>query len=54
MTTWLDLVGALLLVVALGVLIWPWSAAGALAASGAALLALSYVIDWLQRRKGTS
>ena len=54
MTTWLDLVGALLLVVALGVLVWPWSAAGALAASGAALLALSYLIDWLKRRKGTS
>ena len=32
-TTVLDLVGALLLVVAVAVLVWPWSAAGALAAA---------------------
>ena len=53
MTTWLDLAGALLLVVALAVLVWPLSPAGALAASGVGLLLLSWLIDQT-KRKGAS
>ena len=49
-TTVLDLVGALLLVVALAVLVWPWSAAGALAAAGVGVLAVSWLVD--ARAKG--
>ena len=45
LTSWLDLVGALLLVVALAVLVWPWSAAGALAAAGVGVLAVSWLVD---------
>ena len=48
LTSWLDLVGALLLVVALAVLVWPVSAAGAIAAGGVGVLLLSWLID----RKG--
>ena len=48
LTSWLDLVGALLLVVALVVLVWPLSAAGAFAAGGVGVLLLSWLID----RKG--
>ena len=47
LTSWLDLVGALLLVVALAVLVWPLSISGALAAAGAALLLLSWLVDRL-------
>lgn len=47
-TTVLDLLGALLLVVALAVLVWPASVAGAFGAAGAGVLVLSWVID----RKG--
>ena len=47
-TTVLDLLGALLLVVALVVLVWPASVAGALAAGGVGVLLLSWLID----RKG--
>lgn len=46
-TSVLDLAGALLLVVALAVLVWPLSVAGALAAAGAALLLLSWLVDRL-------
>ena len=49
-TTVLDLLGALLLVVAWAVLVWPWSAAGALAAGGVLLLVLSWLVD--ARAKG--
>ena len=50
LTSWLDLVGALLLVVALAVLVWPVSVAGALACAGVGLLALSWLVD--ARAKG--
>lgn len=45
LTTALDLVGALLLIVAAAVLVWPWSVAGALALAGVLLLALSWLAD---------
>ena len=48
LTSWLDLVGALLLVVALAVLLWPLSVPAAIAAAGAAVLVLSWLVD----RKG--
>lgn len=48
-TSALDLVGLLLLVAAAVVLVWPWSAAGALAVGGAGMLAISLIID---RRQG--
>jgi len=44
-TTALDLAGALLLVLAVAVLVWPWSVAGALAAAGGLLLVLSWLVD---------
>ena len=50
LTSWLDLVGALLLVVALAVLVWPWSAAGALAAAGVGVLGVSWLVG--ARAKG--
>lgn len=46
-TSVLDLAGALLLVVALAVLVWPLSVPGALAAAGVALLLLSWLVDRL-------
>ncbi len=53
LTSLLDLVGSLLLVVALAVLVWPWTPAGAIAAAGLSLLALSLLIDRRNRpRKG--
>lgn len=45
MTSLLDLAGSLMLVAALMVLVWPWTPAGAIAAGGLALLALSLLID---------
>ena len=51
-TSVLDLVGSLLLVVALAVFLWPLTVAGALAASGVAVLVLSVLIDWRGRPKG--
>lgn len=51
LTTALDLVGALLLVLAVAVLVWPLSAAGALAAAGVGVLGLSWVVD---RKRGSS
>lgn len=50
LTSVLDLVGSLLLIVALVVLVWPWTVAGALAAGGLALLVLSWIAD---RAKGS-
>jgi len=50
-TSVLDLAGALLLVVALAVLVWPLSVPGALAAAGAALLLLSWLVDRLARAR---
>ena len=50
LTSWLDLVGALLLVVALAVLVWPASVAGALACAGVGVLAVSWLVD--ARAKG--
>ena len=48
LTTALDLIGALLIILAVAVLAWPWSVAGALALAGAGVLLLS----WLADRKG--
>jgi len=48
-STVLDLVGALLLVVAAVVLVWPWSVAGAVAAGGVLLLVLSWLVDRMTR-----
>ena len=45
LTSLLDLAGSLMLVAALMVLVWPWTPAGAIAAGGLALLALSLLID---------
>ena len=45
LTSWLDLVGALLLVAAVVVLVWPWSAAAALAAGGVSVLVFSWLVD---------
>ena len=50
LTDALDLAGALLLILAVAVLVWPWSAAGALAAGGVLLLVLSWLVD--ARAKG--
>lgn len=54
LTSWLDLAGALLLVVALVVLVWPLSVAAALAVGGLATLALSWAIDRTDRKRGRS
>ena len=52
-TSALDLVGALLLVAALTVLVWPLSVAAALAVAGGGLLAVSWLVDFLRRpRRG--
>ncbi|MGN7703508.1 hypothetical protein [Cellulosimicrobium sp. 22601] len=59
LTTLLDLLGSLLLVLALAVFLWPVSPALALAAGGAGLLALSWFVDggprlrrWRVARRG--
>lgn len=48
LTTALDLIGALLIILAVAVLVWPVSVAGALALAGVGVLLLS----WLADRKG--
>ena len=48
LTTALDLIGALLIILAVAVFVWPWSVAGALALAGVGVLGLS----WLADRKG--
>ena len=53
-TTLLDLVGALLVVAAVVALVWPLSIAGALAAGGAGLLLLSWLVDRGPRLWGRS
>ena len=53
-TTLLDLVGALLLVTAFVVLLWPLLVAGALAAGGVGLLLLSWLVDRGPRLWGRS
>ncbi len=53
LTSWLDLAGALLVVAAIVVLVWPWSVAGALAAGGVLLLLLSWSVDRI-KKGGTS
>lgn len=50
LTTVLDLLGALLLILAVAVLAWPLSAPGALAASGACVLLVSWIADWKRGR----
>lgn len=42
----LDLIGMLALVVALVVLLWPVTVAGAIAAGGLGLIGISAFIDW--------
>lgn len=54
LTSWLDLAGALLLVAAVVVLVWPWSAAGALAAGGVLLLVLSWLVDRVKSKDDAS
>ncbi|WP_168404742.1 hypothetical protein [Arthrobacter silvisoli] len=54
LTTILDLLGALLLIVALGLAVAAWSVPAALAATGAALLFLSWLADKLNKSKGGS
>lgn len=49
MTTWLDLLGSLLLVLAVAVWVAQWTLPGALAAAGLLLLVLSWLIDRRQR-----
>jgi hypothetical protein len=48
----LDLLGLLLLVAAAAVLVWPFTAAGALAVGGLGLLGGSWAVDRAQRRVG--
>ena len=50
LTSWRVLVGALLLVVARAGGVWPGCAAGALAAAGVGVLAVSWLVD--ARAKG--
>lgn len=50
LTTVLDLLGALLLILAAAVLVWPLSAAGALALAGAGVLLVSWIADWKRGR----
>ena len=45
LTTALDLIGALLIILAVAVLVWPWSVAGALALAGVGVLGLSWLAD---------
>lgn len=45
LTTALDLIGALLIILAVAVFVWPWSVAGALALAGAGVLGLSWLAD---------
>ena len=45
LTDVLDLLGALLLVVAVAVLVATWTAAGAIAAAGVGLLLVSWLVD---------
>lgn len=52
LTSLIDLAGCLLLVAAVVVLVWPLSVAGALAAGGVSLLALSWIVDWRLARRG--
>ncbi len=51
LTDVLDLAGALATVAAVVVLVWPWTVAGAIAAGGLGLLALSWSIDRARRPK---
>ena len=50
LTSWLDLAGSLLIVVAVAVLLWPWTPAGALGSAGAGLLLLSWIVSRPPRR----
>lgn len=51
LTDVLDLVGALAIVAAIVVLVWPWTVAGATATGGLGLLVLSWSIDRARRPK---
>lgn len=52
LTSVLDLVGMLLLVIALAVLVGTWSLPGALAAAGVGVLVVSWLVD--RRKRGGS
>lgn len=45
LTTWLDLCGALLLILGVAVFVATWTLAGSLAVAGGLLLALSWLLD---------
>jgi uncharacterized membrane protein YkgB len=49
----LELVGALLVVAAVAVALWPVSPAVALVGGGASLILLSALLSWTTRRKAT-
>ena len=51
LTDLLDLAGALAIVAAVVVLVWPWTVAGAIGAGGVGLLALSWSIDRRSRKE---
>lgn len=50
MTTALDLIGALLIILAVAVFVWPLSTAGALALAGVGVLLVSWIADWKRGR----
>ena len=53
LTTALDLIGALLIILAVAVFVWPWSVAGALALAGVGVLAVgALILLWLEARGG--
>ncbi|MEE2568596.1 hypothetical protein V1638_04190 [Pseudarthrobacter sp. J64] len=52
LTTMLDLVGALLLIVAVALAVAAWSVPAALGAAGAALLLLSWTVDKTKKGRG--
>lgn len=53
LTTVLEVVGLLLVVLAVAVLIWPVSAAAALAAAGVLLVAVSWLVTRVGKRGGS-
>ena len=55
LTTWLDLLGSLLLVVCVALLVadvWPWRVSLSVGVAGAGLIVVSAVTDWFARRGG--
>lgn len=50
LTTWLDLLGMLLVIAAAAVWVATWSLPAALAVAGIGLLGVSWLVDWRGRR----